>query len=97
MDDDRSEDEPILVPVPGAVALLVIFEFKYLPYFPTHVAFMEHARAEGGCPQCHLSVWRPEELDPDLEDEDLFCSEGLVLKEAALAAVVGQHEQALQN
>lgn len=89
-----------------AVALPVSFDLYFLPYFPAHVAFLEHASgapatddtpAVEGCERCHFGAFHPENFPEDAEEEDLFCETGLELRAAARDAILHQHAASMQN
>ena len=73
------------------VALPVVFDLDFLPYFPAHATFMEH---QGKCEQCHMGAFHREELP---EGFDLYCEEGEKIVEEVGDAVQRQHEASMRN
>jgi hypothetical protein len=66
-----------------AVAFPVIEALDFLPYFPSHQAFMTHTE---GCERCHIAAFHPEQV----EDES-WCLTGEGLREKVHAEIVAQH------
>lgn len=77
-----------------AIALPVSFDLYFLPYFPAHVAFMDHAQE---CEHCHQGAFHPEQWPEDADEEDRFCEKGVALRTEARSAILAQHAASLQN
>jgi hypothetical protein len=100
-------EEPMAAPVGGlVVAFPVSWDMDFLPYFPAHRAFIEHAStipatddapAREGCERCHVAAFHPDELPEDEDPEELFCETGRELREEVRVSIAAQHAASLQN
>lgn len=93
---DLPNDLPREAIVTVGILLPVIWDFEYLPYFPAHMAFMDHAEPDH-CAQCHAGAFHQETVPSEAEEQDLFCDEGQDLREAVRLAIKDQFSQALRN
>lgn len=76
------------------IALPVVFDLDFLPYYQESRVFEGHAET---CAQCHNGAYHRDQFPPDTPDEDLFCEDGLPLFEITRAKIRQQQERSLQN
>lgn len=76
------------------IALPIVWDLDWLPYFAASQSFQDHA---GGCEQCHRGAYHRDEFPPEARPEDLFCPPGLDLFTQVQVKIGEQHILSLQN